>query len=176
MFQDSLNNIATHIMEYNPYFDEGHPYVWLDPLKGFVGDDNIVFPRDSKGSFFYLRVNNGVTFEYSNQYKFSDCVDGIAAREEVVLVAVVKNGSAEIVVRNMINTLRNYRTQKLTLRRAIYQKEEVVLQELAQLNEQGREAALKRLPQNSATVSVTFEMLEIALDYKLNCILDPCKC
>lgn len=174
MFQDKLDDMAAFIMEHNTYFDEAYSHVWMDEKRGFIADDKIVFPNDTLGSYFYLRLVKDVQFEYNNIYRFSQCVDGIGAKTPVILVAVVKGGDSTKVLRNMVNTLRNYKDVRI--RSGIYQSEYVILQELSRVSEETQLVALQRLPKGSAIVSLTLDITQRVDDYKLNCIVDPCKC
>lgn len=177
MFQDRLDSIATFIMEHNVYFDRGISNVWLDETTGYVSDDETaVFPADNLGDYFYLRLPKNIDFVYDRAHKFADCVDGIGAKSQVILVAVIKDGSADQLIENLINTLRNYREATVIVKSAIYQAAYVILQELRFINEENREAALQRIPQGSSFVSITFEITETVLAHKLNCIVNPCTC
>jgi len=177
VFQDRLNSIAEFIFQHNSYFDAAFPYVAMNETKGYVSEDEtIVFPNDNLGDYFYLRLPKNVSFQYSNDYKYNNCKDGIASRTEVVLVAIVKGGSPDILLSNMIDSLRAYRQEKITLKSAIYQKEYVLLQELANIKPESQEAALQRLPESSAFVSIAFEIIEGIVPSKIDCLPNPCTC
>lgn len=164
-------------MQHNEYFSVGFSNVWLDEKTGFVADDKTpVFPCDNLNDYFYLRLPNSVDFVYSTDYNYSQCKGGIASRTQVVLVAVVKENDPDTLLENLIATLRTYSEANLRLRSAIYQKAYVIDQELRFISESEREQALKRIPFNSAFVSISFEVIETIVSPKLNCIEPPCSC
>lgn len=177
MFQDRLDDITNFIMEHNQYFGYGFSSVHLDEKTGYVADDKtVVFPNDTLGDYFYLRLPKNVSFAYGQEYNMGSCADGIASRTEVILVAIVKNASPDVLLSNMVDTMRQYREARITLKSAIYQKEYALLQELKNIKEENQLAALQRMPVGSAFVSFTFEIIETILPTKLNCLPNPCVC
>lgn len=177
MFQSRLDDITAFIMEYNTYFDMGFSNVWLDEKVGFVADDKTpVFPSDSLGNYFYLRLPKQIDFLYSTNYNYSDCSGGIASKSSVILVACIKENNPDALLENMIATLRNYNKAELRIKNALYQPMYVIEQELRNISEKEREQALKRISLNDSYISITFDITETILSNKLNCIEAPCSC
>lgn len=177
MFQSRLNSIKDFILEHNTYFNTGYADVWIDSNTGVVSNNTkTVFPSDNLGNYFYLRLPNKVGFIYNKDFKVSDCTDGIATKTDVVLVAVIKNNNPDALLDNLIATIRNYRETKLQIKSAIYQPAYVITEELKETSKETQSAALKRLNLSNAYVSITFEMAEIVISNKLNCIEPPCEC
>ncbi len=176
MFQSRLDSIAEFIMQHNTYFAVGYSNVWLDETTGFVADDKTpVFPSDN-GNYFYLRLPKSIDFLYSTNYNYSDCSGGIGSRSQVILVAVIKEKNPDVLLENLVATLRNYKQAELRLRSALYQAMYVIEQELAFISESEREQAMKRIDYGSSYVSITFDITETILSDKLSCIEPPCSC
>lgn len=169
MYNDKLIQIKDYILETNLYFDRGFSDVYLDEKRGIVHNNNVVFPMDTLGNYFYLRLPSVVRFTTRPQDKISDCLYGFSINAPVILVAVVKDADADKLMTNLLSTLAS---QSVSIQSAIFESASVVLQELARTKTEIQDAALARIGKHTI-VSISF-----TLDSQFipsNCIVNPCK-
>lgn len=176
MIQSTLTAFKEYILDTNTYYSNGFDDVYLDETKGIVAGKEIVFPNDNLGNYFYLRLPNSFRFDYSAISRISDCVSSPAITGEMTIVACVRNGNADNMVTNLLNTVVTY-NGSWRLRGVMYRSEDVVIRELARMSKENISAALSRLG-NHTIVAVNFE---IDVEFRLlkmspSCILDVCSC
>lgn len=176
MIQSTLTAFKEYILSTNTYFSKGFDDVYLDDTQGIVAGKETVFPNDKHGNYFYLRLPNSFRFDYNTISRVTDCASSPGITGEVSLVALVRNGNADNIVTNLLNTIVNYNSV-WRIRSAMYRSEDVVLKELAKMGKDNIVAALARLG-NQTIVSITFE---IDVEFRLRkmsttCILDVCNC
>lgn len=175
MLKEAIENIKDAIKDNNPYFDKGFCNVYQNPDVGIVlAGDVPVFPASELGDYFYLRLPNNVTFSSGTYEAIADSIKGIGLNATIVLVACVKNANCDVLMKNIVNTLQALCGENITLNTAVYNSSEVVRQELSFMNKEQRDAALARIPNGMAIVSVTFTY-QIPFTFS-NCIVNPCSC
>lgn len=177
MLKTKLTAIKNYILEHNTYFAHGYDNAWLDEVNGGVSlGEKVLFPNDTLGSYFYLRLPNQVRFDYVVSSRIDDCSNTPNVTGDVVLVASVKKGNADTVITNLLNTISSY-NGLVQFGSAVFQSEVVVQQELRGLSKESIRAALARIG-NNTIVSLTFRL---SSEFRLrkvtaNCIIDPCSC
>lgn len=171
MLQDKINELKEHILQYNGYFSNAYSDVYVDQQTGIVHNkDGAIFPNDTLGDYFYLRLANASQLQYT---ALSTATQGLSVSAPVVLVACLKSGSADTLLANLINTLRHFSPENIRFTSFLYNSSDVVLQELSRITEKADiEAALQRI--QNVIVSVSFTYSYNMSFQKLNCIQDPC--
>lgn len=176
MIRERLVDIANDILRYQPYFNAGYPDAYKDIDGRVIQDDELLFPADHLGDYFYLRVPETINFNVNSAFKVSDCADGgYQASASVILVACVLNADPDTLIKNLVNILRQ--TNKgYMLRNCINQSGVVIRRELAGLSNDGIKDALARLKEDTTIISITFDiampMTEIT---RLDCLPNPCE-
>lgn len=172
MIIEKLNTLRDYIKTSNPYFTNGYSLVYQDQGVWYGEDEKkAVFPSDIDGNYFYFRLPNNVTLTNDDSYKIGNCVNAVQAQANIILVAFVKDADGDLLATNLINTLQT--RNGVSFQSAIISKETVVRQELSFLSVTEIQAALQRIPKNTAIVSVNFLFtVPIAIN---NCIVNPCK-
>lgn len=171
MLQDKLDELKEFILQHNGYFNNAYSGVYVDQQTGVIyKGQEAVFPNDTLGDYFYLRQANSTQLQYT---QLSTGTQGLTLGVPVVLVACLKSGSADILLQNLINTLRAFQPENIRFTSFLFNGSDVILQELAGLTEKANiEAALQRL--QSVIISVSFTYSLNMQFQKLNCIQDPC--
>lgn len=169
MLQEQLIDLRDFILTHNSYFNKGYYDGILDKTTGKVN----YFPADFDGDYFYLRLPDNLTPDYSNDYIISPN-GSIGIRYNLILVAAVNNGDSSLLLENMISTIAAYGCrQAVTITKMLFMPDEVVLQELAKVKKEVAAAGLKRLG-GYALCSVHFNFTLPFTFTKLNCITKPC--
>jgi hypothetical protein len=172
-----LKEIKDRVLQYQPYFSAGYEDVVQDQTLGIVTNgDEAIFPNDTLGDYFYLRIPDVNQFRINNQYMIASCTgNGYETSSNIFLVACVRNADPDILVSNIVNILRTY--NGLILRDWVHQSGVVVRRELAKMKDaESINAALARLDQNYTIVSVGFTLTYGMSTYtKPDCLPDPCK-
>lgn len=177
MYQSDLNGIAEHILQYNTYFNVGYADVYQDDKTGIIHNNEVIFPNDTLGDYFYLRLPKSVSFDYNARYNVNDCDKGVALKSNVILVACVRGADSTKLIDNLIITLRNYNPDhiEINIKSCIFNTVEVIMQELNKLKEEDLLTALKNVDEKYCIVSVSFDTTIQLLPRALGCIQDPCK-
>lgn len=177
MLQQRLTKLKDFILTHNTYFKTGFDSVFMDSQTGIVNNDKaIVFPADDIGNYFYLRLPSGLGADYGNQYIISDCAKGVGVRYEIILVAIVDGADGSLLVENMLTTLMRYNNEELKITKAIYQAEDVIMQELAKIPKEDKESALQRFSTNEYGIcSIHFTFTVPFVAQQLSCIQNPCR-
>lgn len=174
MLQQQLVKLKDFILTNNPYLNTGYSEVYQDVETGHIASaKKIVFPADNEGDYFYLRLPNQLAFDYNPAYNVTGSQSGVALAAKITLVACMRKANADKLCENLINTIRNY-PQDLKLTGAIYQPEDVVMQELGKVKKEVMIEALKKLPSNMAIVSISFILVDPMGYQPLKCITSPC--
>jgi hypothetical protein len=172
-----IDNLAAFILQHNPYFDKVFANVSIDEKLGLVANfDEIVFPSQSHGDFFYLRYNGPVVLANNASSQMQECTFAGSFQIPLVLVASVKEADSDILFTNLYTTLANYKNKGLQAIRFANTSEEmleIVSQELQVMKEADQRAALKRLP-DATLVSIRFIMVSDIHTQPLTCIQNPC--
>lgn len=172
MIQSSLTALKDYILAQNTYLNKGFDNVYMDEKTGTVANaDGEVFPNDTLGNYFYLRLPNQSRFDYTVASRISDCANTPNIVSEITLVACILKGSEDKLMSNILNTLSKYNAD-VRFTTAMYRKEDVVSRELARLSKENILAALSRV--KGTVISVSFTM---STNFQLSkCIVDPCNC
>ena len=156
MIQDKLTALKDYILQYNTYFGKGFDDVWMDENTGIVENGKPIFPNDTLGDYFYLRLSNQSRFDYNRAAAISDCANTPNVVSEITLVACVRKANYNTLMTNLLNTVSSYNAD-VRFTSAIYRSEDVVLKELARMKKENIEAALQRVG-NHTIVSISFAL------------------
>ena len=174
MLKQQLANIKQFILDNNSYFNNGYDDVYQNE-KGMIGNNNeLIFPADNRGNYFYLRLPKNIGFKYDEKYRTNDCIAPLIITSQIILVAQVKGADPDILLNNLLNTVLNI-GHAFVITGAIMKAEEVILQELAKIDPINIDAALKNLDVNNTLVSISFNYSTQFVTQKLSCITNPCK-
>lgn len=174
MLQAQLIKLKDWILQYNPYFDTAFSNVTQDSETGIINDTKQpVFPADNFGNYFYLRLPNNIVFDYS-QPSIGDNQLSVGIKTPVFLICCMVNADADELILNMLATIGRYQDVNMRFVNATYQKEVVLMQELAKLDKNNISSALQRMPSNLTIVSIQFTISFPVSFPKLNCLTKPC--
>lgn len=173
MLKETLKDIRTHILQHNAYFSNGYSNVYMSE-HGVSEGETVVFPNDTLGDYFYMRIPNGANITNSRQASVSACVAGLDVKMSVILIAVVKAADADILSTNIASTLATFTGVSVT--NIMWQQEEIILQELSKIGEGNVNAALARLTPGVTIVCVKFDYNTVVNPNGLNCLPNPCAC
>lgn len=177
MLQQQLTKLKDWILRYNAYFDNAYPHVHLHDKIGVVASNDLrVFPADNLGNYFYFRLPNKVTFDYNQNLSISDSSNAIGLKANIVLVACVRNADADQLSYNLAATIGRYQDLNIRIIDNVYDKDDVVIQELSKMDsKENLQAALRGLSDNMTIVSLTFTVSMPYIFQQLNCLTHPCK-
>lgn len=176
MITNKLIGIRDRILQYCPFFSAGYSDVYQDDELGIIADGNeIVFPNDTLGDYFYLRIPDTNTFRQNNSYRISDKLMGYESVSNIYLVAVVANADPDILISNIVNLIRDQ--EGVILRDWVGQSGVILRRELSKLDgNENIQAALQRLDSTQTIVSVGFSITVPVNPYvKPDCLPNPCK-
>lgn len=165
------SELLNYIIDENPYFQNGFDDVYLDETTGMVHNGEPIFPSDTLGNYFYLRLPNTIRFDSSDVYKISECENTPATIYDLILVACHKDADPNELLNNLITTLGKF-DGSIVFTNASINSEAVILQELSSMSAENKEAALQRKPSNLTIVSISFTYTEVPAPN--NCITEPC--
>ena len=174
MIQEQLNTLQAFILQYNKYFTESFSDVSLSPYTGYImSGETPVFPNDTLGNYFYLRVPNLTQFSYDKQDMQQEGINPIGLKMPIVLVACVRSAKPDILLENLITTVSQYLPDNIKFVSCTSQKEIVIMQEMAKMPVEEIKDAIKKVDMDYAIASVSFI---ISSPYKikhLSCIKSP---
>lgn len=175
MLKAKIEELKDFILENNPYFSTGFSMVYMDNVRGWVANErDIVFPNDTLGNYFYIRLEDDMKFDRGNYYNVGDGLVNAGIRATLYLVAVMKGADADTLLNNIISTIQQSPCSVqgvINFSGAIYESEAVIERELRKLPEADRRKALQN--NKSTIVSVKFDMTTTFVPTKLNCIQNP---
>lgn len=164
-----FNQLLPYILEANPYFDNGFDDVYQDETTGIVHNSQPIFPNDTLGNYFYLRLPNNIRFDSSNIYQLEECANTPAKVYDAILVACVADSNPNTLLNNLLSTLAKF--GDIGFGSASVQSEVVIRQELQKMSKESIDKALQNKPDISI-VSIQFTYTEtMQLN---NCIVNPC--
>lgn len=168
------------ILGKNPYFNRGFANVYKDDTTKAIcaregKDFTVVFPSDTLGNYFYLRNDTGLKHEAMPAERVSDngtqrlmFLDSMTLQ----LVAVVKNADEHLLIENLRNTAMQYQLLYAEPLSSKWNREQVVIEELAGMKSEDIQAALQRL-KNETIVRLSLKLSKVFVPG--NCINDPVK-
>lgn len=165
-----LKDITTFILQYNTYFDRGFSNAYA-ATNGIHDGEQVVFPNDTLGDYFYLRPNQPMSITVSERDRISDCAVPMALNASVIIVASVKNADPVMLVNNLANTISRFGFPISTV---TIQPEEVVQQELGRMGQYDIASTMARLQRSNTLVSLTFTARRALPVIKLDCLPNPC--
>lgn len=177
MLKQKLADLRDFIKLHNPYFDKGFTDVLMDDATGIVNNSfEPIFPNDTFGNYFYLRMPQKMQFDYNNVYNMGDNWLGVGVVSKIILIAVVKNSSPDILTENLVTTLGRYQDINTRMLNTTYQPDTIIMQELAGVKEKENiRKAMQNFNQNDAIVSIEFNATIPFTFQQLKCISNPCK-
>jgi hypothetical protein len=174
---DTQIKIKERLLQYQPYFSAGYINAYIEPITGIIHvGEEVLFPNDSLGDYFYLRVPDSGRFIVNNTLKISDCSgDGYQITMPVYLVACVRNADPDKLISNIINVIRTI--EGVRLADFIVNSESVVVREMSKVKDRNSlMTSLKNLCDSYTIVSVGFAINSTLDTYtKPDCLPNPCK-
>lgn len=171
MLNELLTRLSGYIKLKNPYFDKAFPNVHTDDTQGVVNDEQVVFPSDMDGDYFYLRRGNGIGLSEGSQ--ISSCITGLNYSVPLFLIAVVKDADTDKLITNLVNTLQSFSSLGKSFTALQIDPTAVTRQELSFMSAENLQGALQRIPQGTAIVSISFTITE-SMPFS-HCTVNPCK-
>lgn len=170
-----------YILSKNTYFDKGYANAFKDEnTSGIYVRDNSslisLFPNDRLGNYFYLRNDTTLQFTLRAQENLTDFGLGrlgFLDTMTVYLVAIVKNADVHTIINNLRNTAMMYNKISVVPISAIWNREQIVIEELRGLEPAEIAGTLQRL-KNEIIVRLQFTISNVFAPSK--CIDNPCKC
>lgn len=174
MLQQKLVDLKDFILKYNPYMNKGFSDVSQDGDTGIINNEKkIIFPSDTFGNYFYLRSPSELKGDYSKPIADNGLSIGLVG--DVILVAYLKNGNADVLAGNMATSIGRFQGFNTRINKITVQKDLVIYQELSKLKKEVKSAALQK-SRESVIISIQFSINSDFIFQSLNCIQDPCKC
>lgn len=175
MLKNTIEHIKDKLIEETSFFTNGFSDVIQNPELGLVLKGDVpIFPSDTLGNYFYLRLPNNLTFTQGTGFAIADTITGIAVNAEIVLVACVKDADADVLIMDILNVLRaTCNDPNITFVSATYNSAEVVRRELEFMTTEMRNTALQNIPDDLTIVSITFT-IQNDIDYN-KCETEICK-
>lgn len=149
----------------------------MDDTEGYIHDgQQVIFPSDEFGNYFYIRLNKEVRFDNSQEYKIADLRQSVGVVYNCILVACCRNVDMDILLQNLLSTLGNYQTQNIKLDKLLYISDDVLLQELAKMKgKENIDAALQKLPDDMDICCIHFTFIVPYVFQSMRCIENPCE-
>ena len=174
MIQQQLDAISNFIKLHNPYFDKGFSFVEQSDKNGYVHNGSeVIFPNDTFGDYFYIRVPSRLGFAYD--LANGDGRNTFGVSTPLVIVAVMKDADPYKLALNLISTIGKMCDIGKQFTAILIHSEDVLLQELAKAADAEQDKALRNIQQGYTYVSVNFTMTYTQPYIALNCITKPCK-
>lgn len=179
MITDKLRDF---ILDHNRYYTTGYADAYLDPIKGEIfarlpsGDLISLMPNDTLGDYFYIRINESMSFVRGPV--ISDCGNnGYLAKLSCTLVSVIKSADAADTLFNLASTLQQAETGTIELTGCNWRTQGVIFNECKAFGDKN-EAAIEALTRvtDECIVSVSFNYITPFPLISLDCIEKPCKC
>lgn len=175
--KEQVEHIANFIKDNHAWFAYGYANAVQDAESGMVlwGDgpeyQSLAF-EDTKGSYFYIRHNNKVT--YSPTASVAGCTAAIKKTLSCTLVALLYDGDTNKLEQCLINSLITWRNKSFiaTPVSALIDTIEVIDAEIK--NEEAAEMAMRN-SDKYAIVSITFNLTGDFQSKSAACPCNPCK-
>ncbi len=178
MLYEDFELFKDFILDKNTYFNHGFANAYKDDIGQAVyvrsgKDRQRVMPADNLGNYFYLRNDAWMKHEAKELQKITDTgtqrltfLDTMS----VQLVAVVNNVDVYQLIENLRNSVMMYEVLDVHPVTSSWNREQVVATELAKMNAEDINAALKRL-KDETIVRIGLSMNKIFIPG--SCIKEP---
>lgn len=170
--------LRDHIMKYNKYFSTGYANAYKDTETSAIWcrvEDGLksIFPDDRVGNYFYLRNDPSISFmPQTGLTDYGPTSATFDDRQTVYLVAVVSDANEYELIANLRNSCLMYKPLNVVPVGAMWQRENVVLHEMAGFDDDEKMAALEALT-NETIVRIE---LRVSKEFIPSlCINDLCK-
>ena len=174
MIKETIEAVKDFILSANTYFNKGIAGVTINEA-GHVAGNEIVFPNDKYGDYFYIRQANRSTFETGSYDKVTDCDNGESLRTDIFIVACVRNADADKLIDNLIHTMQKYPDNRAVA--VITESDDVIAQELAKASKTNKKAAQARIGNYTIVcLQVNIGTRVLPVRNLTTCILNPCSC
>ncbi len=175
MLRQKLIDLKDWILLYNPYYNKGFANVFQDDQTGIINDGSqTIFPSDTFGNYFYLRLENEVKFRYTTDSNISDSQLSLRVDTPVILVALCKDGKPDTMIENLLTTIGRYQQVNMVFASATYQSDFIILRELSKIKKENIQHALQSLDMNSTLISIKFSISFPFVFQQLKCLQPPC--
>jgi hypothetical protein len=175
MKAEDFELLKQFVLDKNKYFDWGFANAFKDAETQALyvqdgKDRKAMFPNDTLGNYFYLRNEMATRHEVLADERLADngsqrvvFRDGIT----VYLVAIVKNADAYLLIDNLRNTAMMYTGMNVVPVQTIWNREQILKEELTGMKKENITPALQRL-KNETIVKLTLQCTKIFIPG--NCI------
>jgi len=160
--KELIDGIIGFILDNNKYYTGGYS----------ANGANIreVFPDDTRGNYFYIRIPNTIDVSNAAAFKVSDCATAAGIEMKAKLVAVIRGGDPYVMVENMISTFQNLQLRVTSI---VIDSEVVIDAEVS--GDEERKIAKARSV-DFTIISLNFVMNYIFKPKDLSCLVSPCTC
>lgn len=174
MLEQKLIELKDFILKYNTYLNNGFSGVAQDSETGMITNDvKTIFPSDAYGNYFYLRTPDTIRADYSKPIADNAMSIGLVA--DMILVAYIKKGSADVLAGNIATTIGKFLGFTTKINKIILQKDVVIHQELSKIDKKNQAAALQKI-RSGSLISIQFTITSDFVFQSLTCLQDPCTC
>ena len=178
MLQQDFEHLKDFILEQNEYFNNGYANAYKDDITHAIIVKQgkyieRVLPADKLGNYFYLRNDAWTKYEAKEKERLTDTGSQrltFLDTMSVQLVAVVKDADPYLLIENLRNTAMMYRGMNVEPVTGSWNREQVIITELAKMPVDDVSAALKRLT-NETIVRVALSVSKVFIPG--NCITSP---
>lgn len=179
MLREDFEQLRDFILEQNKYFVNGYALAYKDDVTNAIyvkdGKDVIrLMPVDTSANYFYLRSEAQQKYEAKDPERLTD--NGTQRitfldTQVIYLVAVVNNADAYQLIENLRNTAMMYNGLNVRPTGSNWNREQIVVSELAKMKAEDINASLQRL-KDETIVRIQLNVSKVFIP--TNCIVNPC--
>lgn len=174
MIQQVLNDLEEYVLKYNAYFTDSYADVSNSPFTGYLmSGENVIFPNDTLGNYFYIRIPNFTKFNYSELFRISEGINPIGVEIQCTLVACVRSANPETLLENLITTIQHYQPDYVKFQNCTTQRDIICAVELSKIPKDEIKNAIGKLDKDYTIVSISFILMAPYTIQKLSCIKSP---
>lgn len=178
MTTNDFKTLRDFILTKNTYFSNGYFNAFVDGETSSVytienGNLKAIFPEDRLGNYFYLR--NDPNMKFASKQGYEECGVGRFNFDDtmtVYLVAIVNDADEFELINNLRNTVLSTKELIAIPTAAMWQTENVLIDEMKGFGEKAIKEALKNL-KGQTIVKLTLSISKEFIPNK--CINNPCK-
>lgn len=168
-----LTGLKETILQYNPYFNKGFDNVYGSAEGIYQSNtEQLVFPNDTLGDYFYIRIPQPISATNIQQTKITDCHSQYAVNTPVVLVAIVRKADRMKLINNLLNTIA---AAGGTIRNFTSQPETVIINELNGMGADIIERTIANTDKTTAYIAISFDYYVDLPVIDINCLPNPCE-